>query len=231
MLEWPPPVQMIHLDWIDRFGGGQLRAIKGAAPMLWSMEIPSLARILCSLTWVQILQMITIPSSDTIPWHQLWRLLANVMQSSFTFGTRSVLFALFVNPDSLFFCSTEHVKIQGYTELRFKMSSEPVICTKMGELTVLGFIVALLIHEVLCPFLQYSRAPRGSQKKLTAEKQLRDAIKHRAHIDESMMSIAKILFRSANGLMTLETVRPAGQPLVDDWSCFKALVRVYSSIY
>ncbi|KAE9468054.1 hypothetical protein C3L33_00015, partial [Rhododendron williamsianum] len=73
----------------------------------------------------------------------------------------------------------------------------------------------------------YRRGPRGSQKKLTAEKQLRDAIKHRAHIDESMMSIVKILFRSANGLMTLETVRPAGQPLVDDWSCFKALVRTY----
>ncbi|KAI8531681.1 hypothetical protein RHMOL_Rhmol11G0154800 [Rhododendron molle] len=65
--------------------------------------------------------------------------------------------------------------------------------------------------ELLHFWHKYCKAPRGSQKKLTAEKQLRDAIKHRAHIDESMMSIAKILFRSANGLMTLETVRPAGK--------------------
>ncbi|XP_058227716.1 vacuolar-processing enzyme isoform X1 [Rhododendron vialii] len=122
--------------------------------------------------------------------------------------------------------------------------------TKLGKNPLFSYLgsnpandnYTFIRHDTLAPIMKavgqrdaelfhfwhkYLRAPRGSQKKLTAEKQLRDAIKHRAHIDESMMSIAKILFRSANGLMTLETVRPAGQPLVDDWSCFKALVRTY----
>ncbi|KAH7866941.1 hypothetical protein Vadar_026989 [Vaccinium darrowii] len=81
--------------------------------------------------------------------------------------------------------------------------------------------------ELLHFWHKFHRAPRGSKKKLAAEKQLRDEINHRVHIDESMMSIAKILFRSEKSLMMLETIRPAGQPLVDDWNCFKAFVRTY----
>ncbi|XP_057504134.1 vacuolar-processing enzyme-like [Actinidia eriantha] len=74
---------------------------------------------------------------------------------------------------------------------------------------------------------KFRRAPRGSQKKLEAQKQLRDEINLRMRIDQSMMFIAELLFQSENGLRMLETVRPTGQPLVDDWSCFKTLVRTY----
>ncbi|KAG5512788.1 hypothetical protein RHGRI_038810 [Rhododendron griersonianum] len=81
--------------------------------------------------------------------------------------------------------------------------------------------------EVLRFWHKYCKALKGFQKKFTAEKQLHCVVKHRAHGDDSMMSIEKILFRSANGLVTVETVRPVGQPLVDNWSCFKILVRTY----
>ncbi|XP_028092950.1 vacuolar-processing enzyme-like [Camellia sinensis] len=43
----------------------------------------------------------------------------------------------------------------------------------------------------------------------------------------TMMFIGKFMFESENGLLMLETVRPAGQSLVDDWNCLKTLVRTY----
>ncbi|CAL5439284.1 unnamed protein product [Camellia sinensis] len=74
---------------------------------------------------------------------------------------------------------------------------------------------------------KFRKAPKGSEKKLEAQKQLIDELNQRLHIDHIMMFIAKLLFESENGLLMLETVRPAGQPLVDDWNCLKTLVRTY----
>ncbi|KAL6976745.1 legumain [Sarracenia purpurea var. burkii] len=74
---------------------------------------------------------------------------------------------------------------------------------------------------------KFHKAPIGSQKKLEAQKQLVDEINHRMRIDRIMMFILKLLFEPEKGLLMMETVRPTGQPLVDDWSCFKALVRTY----
>ncbi|CAL5381774.1 unnamed protein product [Camellia sinensis] len=74
---------------------------------------------------------------------------------------------------------------------------------------------------------KFRKAPRGSEKKLEAQKQLIDELNQRLHIDHIMMFIGKLLFESENGLLILETVRPAGQPLVDDWNCLKTLVRTY----
>ncbi|THG04438.1 hypothetical protein TEA_003286 [Camellia sinensis var. sinensis] len=71
---------------------------------------------------------------------------------------------------------------------------------------------------------KFRKAPKGSEKKLEAQKQLIDELNQRLHIDHIMMFIAKLLFESENGLLMLETVRPAGQPLVDDWNCLKTLV-------
>jgi len=52
---------------------------------------------------------------------------------------------------------------------------------------------------------------------------------HRSHIDNSVELIGNLLFGSAGGPMVLKTVRPAGEPLVDDWSCLKSTVRTFES--
>ena len=73
-------------------------------------------------------------------------------------------------------------------------------------------------------FFQYHKAPVGSHKKLEAQKQLHDEISYRKHVDYSVNHIGKLLFGNGNSSKVLETVRPTGQPVVDDWNCFKMLV-------
>lgn len=81
--------------------------------------------------------------------------------------------------------------------------------------------------QLISFFLSYSkfhRAPEGSHQKLNAQKHLLEVMEHRLHIDTSIQLIGKLLFGSEQGPEVLETVRPAGQPLVDDWSCLKSMV-------
>lgn len=47
---------------------------------------------------------------------------------------------------------------------------------------------------------------------------------HRMHLDNSIQLIGKLLFGIDSSSDVLKTVRPAGQPLVDDWLCLKTLV-------
>ncbi|XAR69269.1 Legumain [Bertholletia excelsa] len=76
---------------------------------------------------------------------------------------------------------------------------------------------------------KYRKAPEGSPKKLEAQKQFVEAMSHRMHIDSSMKMIGKLLFGIEKGPEVLNTVRPAGQPLVDDWNCLKTLVRTFET--
>lgn len=54
---------------------------------------------------------------------------------------------------------------------------------------------------------------------------------HRMHLDDSIKLIGKLLFGIEKGPEMLKTVRPAGQPLVDDWHCLKTLVITQLLIY
>ncbi|KAG0587159.1 hypothetical protein KC19_2G144400 [Ceratodon purpureus] len=45
------------------------------------------------------------------------------------------------------------------------------------------------------------------------------------HVDNSVKLIGDLLFGLDNSLKTLNTVRPAGQVLVDNWACLKFMVR------
>lgn len=71
---------------------------------------------------------------------------------------------------------------------------------------------------------QFRKAPQGSPRKIAAEKQVLEAMSHRLHIDDSIKLIGKLLFGMKKGPEVLTSVRPAGQPLVDDWDCLKTLV-------
>ncbi|KAB1218233.1 Vacuolar-processing enzyme [Morella rubra] len=74
---------------------------------------------------------------------------------------------------------------------------------------------------------KYHKAPVGSREKVEAEKQLLDEISSRQHVDNDIDHIGKLLFGNDNSSKVLETVRPTGQPLVDDWDCLKIIVRTY----
>ncbi|XP_008797891.1 vacuolar-processing enzyme [Phoenix dactylifera] len=76
---------------------------------------------------------------------------------------------------------------------------------------------------------KYRKSPEGSSKKLEAQKQLLEVMSHRLHVDSSMELIGKLLFGSEEGPKVLGTVRPAGQPLVDDWDCLKSMVRTFET--
>ncbi|KAH7564816.1 hypothetical protein ACOSQ2_021757 [Xanthoceras sorbifolium] len=67
----------------------------------------------------------------------------------------------------------------------------------------------------------------GSQQKIEAEKQLNNEISHRQYMDSTINLIATSLFGQKNKSHLLEYVRPAGQPLVDDWDCLKLFVKIY----
>ncbi|KAF5939995.1 hypothetical protein HYC85_021162 [Camellia sinensis] len=70
---------------------------------------------------------------------------------------------------------------------------------------------------------KFRKAPEGSPRKLEAQKQFVEAMSHRMHIDNSMKMVGKLLFGIEKGPEVLNTVRPSGQPLVDDWDCLKTL--------
>ncbi|KAJ4959061.1 hypothetical protein NE237_026172 [Protea cynaroides] len=76
---------------------------------------------------------------------------------------------------------------------------------------------------------KFSKAPEGSPRKLAAQKQFVDAMSHRMHIDQSIKLIGKLLFGMEEGPEVLKAVRPAGQPLVDDWDCLKTMVRTFET--
>lgn len=74
---------------------------------------------------------------------------------------------------------------------------------------------------------KYRKAPEGSVRKVEAQKQFHEAMSHRMHIDNSINFIGKLLFGIERGPEVLNSIRPAGQPLVDDWACLKTLVRTF----
>ncbi|CAK9143971.1 unnamed protein product [Ilex paraguariensis] len=76
---------------------------------------------------------------------------------------------------------------------------------------------------------KFRKAPEGSARKFKAQKQFTEAMSHRMHVDNSINLVGKLLFGIDKGPEVLTTVRPAGQPLVDDWNCLKTLVRTFET--
>ncbi|XP_021716668.1 vacuolar-processing enzyme-like [Chenopodium quinoa] len=74
---------------------------------------------------------------------------------------------------------------------------------------------------------KFRNAPEGSPRKFQAQKQFTEVMSHRVHLDDSIKLVGKLLFGIEKGLYVLQTVRPTGQPLVDDWNCLKTMVRTF----
>ncbi|KAM5579805.1 vacuolar-processing enzyme-like [Rosa sericea] len=74
---------------------------------------------------------------------------------------------------------------------------------------------------------KFDNAPDGSDVKLEAHKQLIDEISRRKKVDYNVKQIGKLLFGYDKSSEVMKNVRTPGEPLVDDWDCFKMLVKTY----
>ncbi|KAK7395749.1 hypothetical protein VNO78_16316 [Psophocarpus tetragonolobus] len=75
--------------------------------------------------------------------------------------------------------------------------------------------------------LELEKASKGSEEKFKAQRRLDDEIAQRDHVDNVFNLIGDFLFGEKKNSMMLH--RPSGQPLVDDWDCFKTLIKTYES--
>lgn len=76
---------------------------------------------------------------------------------------------------------------------------------------------------------QIQKAPLGSPERKEAEKKLLDEMNHRKLIDQSIVEILRLSLKQSNVLDLLTSTRTTGEPLVDDWDCFKTLVNNHIS--
>ncbi|KAG9154424.1 hypothetical protein Leryth_000858 [Lithospermum erythrorhizon] len=81
--------------------------------------------------------------------------------------------------------------------------------------------------ELLFLWHKYKRMEDGSENKGEVLKQISDIVMHRTHLDRSMEMIGMFLFGMDKGSSALQKVREPGLPLVDDWDCLKAMVRLF----
>ncbi|XP_061341865.1 vacuolar-processing enzyme-like [Gastrolobium bilobum] len=77
--------------------------------------------------------------------------------------------------------------------------------------------------------LKLEKALDDSDEKLEAQKALEVELAHRDHVDNSVHLIGDLLFGKESSSTKMFHVRPAGQPLVDDWDCFKTLMKTYEN--
>ncbi|XP_010259032.1 PREDICTED: vacuolar-processing enzyme-like [Nelumbo nucifera] len=80
--------------------------------------------------------------------------------------------------------------------------------------------------DLLFLWQRYKKSEDGSKKK-EAFKRIAETVMHRTHIDGSVELIGNILFGTERSASILSAVRPSGLPLVDDWGCLKAMVRLF----
>uniref|UniRef100_A0A0D9YAK4 Legumain prodomain domain-containing protein n=1 Tax=Oryza glumipatula TaxID=40148 RepID=A0A0D9YAK4_9ORYZ len=76
---------------------------------------------------------------------------------------------------------------------------------------------------------KYRKLAESSPEKNEARKQLLEMMAHRSHVDNSVELIGNLLFGSEEGPRVLKAVRATGEPLVDDWSCLKSMVRAFEA--
>ncbi|KAL1352773.1 hypothetical protein HN51_016761 [Arachis hypogaea] len=74
-----------------------------------------------------------------------------------------------------------------------------------------------------------SIAPEGTSEKSEAEKRLLLEIAEREQVDNNIKRIVNLLFGEKSGSEVITNVRSAGQPLVDDWDCFKNYMKIYET--
>ncbi|KAK4340742.1 hypothetical protein RND71_039243 [Anisodus tanguticus] len=76
--------------------------------------------------------------------------------------------------------------------------------------------------ELFYLFTKHQNAPEGSHEKYEAHVKLNEVISQRTQVDNNVKHLGELLFGVEKGKEVLHSVRPAGQPLVDNWDCLKS---------
>ncbi|KAF9614464.1 hypothetical protein IFM89_018711 [Coptis chinensis] len=80
--------------------------------------------------------------------------------------------------------------------------------------------------DLLFLWQRYVKSKNGTGNRTELLKEIKQTILHRTHLDNSIKLIGQVLFGPQIGSSILSAVRPSGLPLVDDWGCLKAMVRI-----
>ncbi|KAG2598460.1 hypothetical protein PVAP13_5KG347100 [Panicum virgatum] len=99
-------------------------------------------------------------------------------------------------------------------------SPPPEYDTCLGDLYSIAWMEDSDFHNLRTESLK-------QQYNLVSE--LLEVMAHRSHVDNSVELIGSLLFGSEDGPRVLKAVRAAGDPLVDDWSCLKSMVRAFEA--
>ncbi|CAN4099809.1 unnamed protein product [Withania somnifera] len=76
---------------------------------------------------------------------------------------------------------------------------------------------------------KYQDAPKGSDEHFKIRAQLIKTIAQRSQVDTNVKHLGELLFGVEKGNEILKKVRPAGQPLVDNWECLKAYIKTFEA--
>ncbi|EXB54447.1 Vacuolar-processing enzyme [Morus notabilis] len=82
--------------------------------------------------------------------------------------------------------------------------------------------------ELFFMWQMYKRT-ESRNKKREILNQIKEATRHRTHLDKSIELIGSLLYGPQKGSLVLNSVRSPGQPLVDDWACLKSMVKSFES--
>ncbi|CAN4076870.1 unnamed protein product [Withania somnifera] len=83
--------------------------------------------------------------------------------------------------------------------------------------------------ELFYSITKHQNAPEGSKEKYEAHVKLNEVISQRTRVDNNVKHLGELLFGVEKGNEVLQSVRPAGQPLVDNWGCLKSYVRIFEA--
>ncbi|KAL5202947.1 hypothetical protein ABZP36_013899 [Zizania latifolia] len=98
---------------------------------------------------------------------------------------------------------------------------------------LLGTTAAPAVHQrdadLIYFWHKYRIAAEGTPEKVASREQLLREMGRRSRVDSSVELIGDLLFGSDKSRLILNGVRPAGQPLTDDWDCLKSMVRTFEA--
>ncbi|KAL3361151.1 hypothetical protein AABB24_014183 [Solanum stoloniferum] len=83
--------------------------------------------------------------------------------------------------------------------------------------------------ELFYLFTKHKNAPEGSYEKYEARVKLNEVMLKRSQVDNNVKHLGELLFGVEKGNEVLHSVRPAGQPLVDNWDCLKSYVKIFEA--
>ncbi|CAN6803577.1 unnamed protein product, partial [Brassica oleracea] len=68
-----------------------------------------------------------------------------------------------------------------------------------------------------------------SRRRQEAQKNLLEEINHRKQIDQNIIEILRLSLKQTDVLDLLTSTRTTGKPVVDDWDCYKTLVKSFKN--